>query len=587
MRVGWKVAAAALAASIAMAGPARGQSSPPAILQPVIDQYDPAPGLPGFFLHDVCPPVIDGAGNLLFLAFLEGPTVTPDNDAAIFYGPPDGLQPLLWESQQAPEMPEGIVISSLLLAWECLAENGTVALVAGISGPGIVPGYNDCVLYAGPPGALHKVLQGADPAPGCEPGVYIDSDPAYFRCHLSDNGTLRVESELAGPGITYLNSSAVWIGSPDDLTLVYRDGMQAPGCATGVTFWSGAGFTHNDIRQVSFCGGLRGPGVTSANDGGHWSGAPGALSLVAREGDRVFGMPTDITWRLAGTGVTEINAWGDVVQEGAIQGPGVTPSNERVLYLGGAECLVLAGRGGDLVPEIGPGVTIALLGNTLTSNGQEALYRVKFAGSGISAANQWAMYFGPYGAAELALRDGNPAPTFDCDATLWRVVAVPQLVAMNDVGDVITPTEIQGPGVTDADKVVLWMRHHALRRWVPLLRGGMIVGDRTIYAADEGVFGCGATGGADARAASFNDSGMMAIRLHFTDGTDGIFRLAFPFGDGNQDGSVDSADLLMMEGCWTGPAAELGPDCAVFDLDGDGDVDLADSAMVQQLIHGG
>jgi hypothetical protein len=35
--------------------------------------------------------------------------------------------------------------------------------------------------------------------------------------------------------------------------------------------------------------------------------------------------------------------------------------------------------------------------------------------------------------------------------------------------------------------------------------------------------------------------------------------------------------------CWTGPAGSVTPECAVFDLDLDGDVDLIDQQMFQQL----
>ena len=298
-------------------------------------------------------------------------------------------------------------------------------------------------------------------------------------------------------------------------------------------------------------------------------------------------LPLGITWKTA-SAATETNAWGDIVQEGALQGPGVTTLNESVLFLSDDDGLFLAGRGGDAVPEAGPGVTIAGIGNTLISDRHDALYRVKLTGPGVSTTNQWAMYFGPYGAAELTMRDADPAPTFLRGTTLWRAVAVPQLAAMNDVGDVVAPTQIQGAGVTDGDKVVLWMRHHVLQRWVPLLRSGSEVDGRILYAADETELPCGATGGADGRPQKFNDAGMVAMRLDFTDGTHGIYRICFPFGDGNRDGQVDLADWLLMQSCWTGPGHSLMcADAVAFDVDADGDVDLADLALFQQLYQGG
>ena len=49
---------------------------------------------------------------------------------------------------------------------------------------------------------------------------------------------------------------------------------------------------------------------------------------------------------------------------------------------------------------------------------------------------------------------------------------------------------------------------------------------------------------------------------------------------------MDLADWLLMAGCLTGPDGGLAPDCDVFDLDWDGDVDVADYALFQQLFQG-
>jgi hypothetical protein len=562
--------------------------SPPAVVQPILHQHDPAPHLPaGFAMSYVGGEQIDGAGNILIQAILEGPEVTDANNLIDYYATADDTQVLMWESQQAPDMPAGVVISYLLLASECLAENGTVALVPAVSGPGIVPGYNDYVLYAGYPGALQKVLQGGDQAPGCEPGVYIDvSQPGYFLCFVSDNGTLRVEARVAGPGVSSLNDSAVWIGPPDDLALVYRDGMPAPGCAVGVTFAYGDLFVHNDFGQVSFRGGLRGTGVTSANDQGLWFGTAGALMRLAREGDPAPFMPAGVTWKTAG-GTPDMSVTGYTGECSYIQGPGVTEINDFAFYFCDDEGLFLLQREGDPAVEVGPEVTLTPTGSWLVNNRNELFCSVKYAGAGVSTTNRWAMYFGPLADLHQTLRDSDPAPTFICGTTLWRINGVPTLGGMNDVGDVVAPTQIQGASVTDADKVVLWMRHHVLQRWVPLLRSGSGIDGRTLYAADETAFDCGATGGADGRHQKLNDSAMLAMRLEFADGTHGIYRLCFPFGDGNHDGRVDPVDWVLMHTCWTGLDGALGRDCEFFDLDADGDVDLADQALFQQLYQGG
>ena len=582
------------------ASAAVGQDLPGAIIEPVAHSGDPAPGIPGFTLYSVVLSRIDGAGNVMFFAFLDGPEVEEGNGRAIFYGQPGNVQKLFWESEQAPDMPEGVVIADLLTAGENFSETGWIAFTPGLAGPGIEPGVNDRALFVGPPGDFQKVLQGGDQAPGCDPGVYIDVGyGTSFGGRLSDKGTLYVSGYLAGPGVTGANDRARWIGTRDNLELVYREGMQAPGCEPGVVFTSADSIVHNDAGQIGFRGSLIGPGVTSENDMGHWLGGPGTLTKIARMGDQVPEMADGVTWMTvagAGAGTNspgesgDSGGPGDVAEPGIIQGSGVTEADDYVLFLGDGDGLYLVAREGDPAPEAGPGVYFETFGGCRINNRTEVFYLVKYAGPGITDSNKWAMYFGPYGAGQLTLRDGDPAPTFPPDVTLWRVNATPSLTAMNDVGDIIAPMQIAGPGVTEDDKVVLWLRHRVLQRWVPLLRSGSSIGGRTVYAADEGDFGqgyCKKTGGADGKRQSLNDQGMLAIVLQFTDGTEGVFRISPPvFGDGDQDGDVDLADWSLMAGCLTGPDGGLPPDCSAFDLDADGDVDLVDHRLFQQLFQG-
>ena len=575
---------------------APGQDSPEPIIEPVAHSGDPAPGIPGATLAYMSGAGIDGDGNLMFPAFLDGPQIDETNYMAIFYGPPGDVQKIIWQGEQAPDMPAGVVIGSFL-GGATIAEDHEedqdhfIAFSPELSGPGIEPGVNDKALLVGPPGDFRKVLQGGDQAPGCDPGVYIDVGfGTGLGGRLSDNGTLYVTGYLAGPGVTGTNDRARWIGTRDNLELVYREGMQAPGCETGVVFGGADFIVHNDAGQIGFRGSLTGPGVTSENDVGRWLGGPGTLTKIARTGDPVPGMAEGVTWKTVAGGATATNWPADLGEPGIIQGPGVTEADDYVFFVGDSDGLYLVTREGDPAPEAGPGVYFEAFGGCLINNKSEAFYLVKYAGPGITDSNKWAMYFGPFGAGQVTLRDGDPAPTFPAEITLWHAGAALGSAAMNDVGDVIAPTQIAGPGVTEDDKVVLWLRHRVLQRWVPLLRSGSTIGGRTVYAADVGDFGqtyCNKTGGADGQYQSMNDLGMLAIVLQFADGTEGVFRISPPlFADGDQDGDVDLADWSLMSSCLTGPDGGLAPDCDVFDLDADGDVDLEDHRFFQQLFQG-
>src|SRR5205823_3100412 len=86
--------------------------------------------------------------------------------------------------------------------------------------------------------------------------------------------------------------NGVWTGAPGGLQLLARDGQAAPG--TTATFTSVTGLRSlNGNGSVAFTGGLTGAGVTSGNDTGVWVGSLGSLQLLAREGSNAPGTPAD------------------------------------------------------------------------------------------------------------------------------------------------------------------------------------------------------------------------------------------------------------------------------------------------------
>jgi hypothetical protein len=567
-------------------------------IEHVVHQGEQAFGLPdGFTFRYPGEAQIDCQGNVLFAADLSGAAVTPDTDCAVFYGQPGNMTKLLWESDPAPCMSDGVVVSDLYYACPGLSETapdstlddspGWIELTADISGPGITPEFNDRVIYVGPPDDLQPVLQGGDPAPGCDPGVYIDvSGGAGFGGRLSDHATLLVCAKVAGPGVTTLNNQAFWTGSRENLQLAARTGMQAPGCP-GVTFWAIDLTAHNDAGQLFFRGTLRGSGVTSANDTGRWLSDPATgLTNIAREGDPVPWFGGSLSWKTVSASIGDINGPGKVGICGAVQGEGVTAENDLILAVGEPDNLDVLDRESDPLPEIGPDNYVAGLGNFWINNRDDIFYRIIIGGPGITPSNQCAIFFGPIGAASLALRDGDSAPGFPQGFTLASLANMNSISAMNDVGDVVGPTCIQGPGVVeDVNHVVLWMRHHVLQRWIPLLRSGDQIEGRIVYAGYEVDFAVTRSGGADGNPQSLNDAGIVLVAPSFTDGTYGIYRLTPLLADADRDGDLDMDDWALFPGCLDAPGATLSADCGAFDLNVDGRVDLSDAAMLQELFR--
>lgn len=129
------------------------------------------------------------------------------------------------------------------------------------------------------------------------------------------------------------------------LSVVVLSGDPAPGAGAGVTFATvpfnfavGVPFMNNTGR-VAFLSGLAGTGVTAANDFGIWVGQPGALVLVAREGDPAPDLP-GLTY---GTLLAEgpLFSGSDAVSfRATLAGPGVTAGNDDALFtrVGGSWC---------------------------------------------------------------------------------------------------------------------------------------------------------------------------------------------------------------------------------------------------------
>jgi hypothetical protein len=243
-------------------------------------------------------------------------------------------------------------------------------------------------------------------------------------------------------------------------------------------------------------------------------------------------------------------------------------------------------REGDPADEIASGVTVSPGSYVLINDRGELLCDVLYSGPGIDDGNSRARLLWRNSTPRVIMRDGDPAPGLSPSLTLCDGFVFMGAAAMNRVGDIVGPTRIAGPGVTTDNNVVLWMWHRVLQRWIPFLRTGDEVQERCVSVpAYVSHWYSSQTGGGDGRIQSFNDRGMLAIGLSFTDGTDGLYRITPPaFGDADGDGDVDATDLAVCESCLRGVDNGVSKDCAaVFDLDEDADMDMADIAMLQQL----
>ena len=110
------------------------------------------------------------------------------------------------------------------------------------------------------------------------------SDLASVKVALNNQDKIAFRAGLRGTGVTDANNIGIWAGEGGALSLVAREGTSAVG-APGTNFSFLGGPLLNNAGDVAFGAILAGSGVVSSNDGGIWATRQGILSVVAREGD--------------------------------------------------------------------------------------------------------------------------------------------------------------------------------------------------------------------------------------------------------------------------------------------------------------
>jgi hypothetical protein len=133
-----------------------------------------------------------------------------------------------------------------------------------------------------------------DAAPGTGAGVVYGSN--FFHPTLNAAGQSAFTGNLTGTGVTGANDTGVWSGAPGSVTLLAREGDAAPGAGAGVAFGDVAStFAINDSGHVAFINILTGTGVTGNNSMSlWWADGVGTLSLIVRAGNAFEVAPGDV-----------------------------------------------------------------------------------------------------------------------------------------------------------------------------------------------------------------------------------------------------------------------------------------------------
>lgn len=240
------------------------------------------------------------------------------------------------------------------------------------------------------------------------------------------------------------------------VSVVALSGQQAPGLPDGVTFSPvdfafGFGYMNN-TGHVAFLAFVTGPGITPANDRGIWVGRPGALALAAREGDPAPDLPTGVVYGTFNE-TPSLSGNGAVAFRATLAGPGVTSANDLALFGGPVGSVKLAARLGGPAPG-GPVDTYG----SFTASSINSLHQLAFGGT--TGAGVETIWFGVPGNISRSTSVGDPADGFPpgagvtyADLFLGGVLPPVQL---NSAGQIAFSGTVVGPGIGGANDDGLW-----------------------------------------------------------------------------------------------------------------------------------
>ena len=305
-------------------------------------------------------------------------------------------------------------------------EQGMIGFASRLQGPAITS-TNGTSIWTGAPGSLTLVARAGAPAPGAGAGVYL-SFPFDFdlMAPILGGGKVAFHGTLAGAGISESNNEGIWSGAAGGLSVLGREGTQAPGLAGGVLFSSPLFMVEMDqAGHAMMSGSVSGPGITSTNDEGFWSNRSGSSAVILREGDPAPGMAGVVyggAGQFIGTGYNfespRFNDFGKVAIQANLTGSGIGTFDNEALWVEQGGVMTRLAREGDAAPGAGNGATYGGHGVTVDFSelsynalGQTAFVsRVDRPGGPGGYTVTYALFSDHTGPLSLLAEPGIPAP---------------------------------------------------------------------------------------------------------------------------------------------------------------------------------
>jgi hypothetical protein len=510
-----------------------------------------------------------------------------------------------------------------------LNNRGRVAFAAQLAGDGVTTD-NDTGYWIAGAGAFHSVVREGAPAPGLPAGSVFGNVPSLFTVQvpLNDVGDIAV-------GTSSTQTSGLWLGNHESLSLLASQGSAAPGAENNAGFGALAGIraTLNGRGDVGFYANLDSAPYTTINSTSYTDG----LWILNRNGtvaNVLAGMsapaigPEALFTGFRTFSCAPLNRNGEAALSAFTKAAPAASAITSSIWLASADDLELRGYFGQPLPEIGPnaklsfntpaginssgaiaaqasvtngatntaivvadatGITVAATSGspapgtnghvfrdtfyepTMNRRGEIAFYGSEWDGVSGGGSGVWA---GPADDLQLIMLQGMPAP--GTNATFGSFFR--NTPAMNRFGQIATPATLidTQPGTGTPS---LWATDIDGNLMMIGRAGGTLEvapGDvRTISSLSM----LTKHGDDDGKPRGLNDLGQVVFSANFTDGTSGIFlsnAVAHLPGDFNGDHVVDSTDYIV----WRYAVPTQNP---IADGDRDGDVDENDYVLWREF----
>lgn len=500
--------------------------------QTIALQGDEAPGTGGVYGNLLGSVSVDQNGELLFWSTINN--VPSDMNTGAFRTVNGVIEKLVQEGGTTPGIP-GTTLSQIGSPY--FSASGAIAINLRLNTGGGVTFDNDWGLWTDSGNGLELVAREGTDAPNMGGAQFNRPGDGI----LSPSGNLAFYAELReGTGdVTDDNSGALWrklVGG--GVELIAREGDATPGIGGGEFQFINTPVI-NDTGVMAFSGTardagrkLRGVDINFDNDNGLWITTGEGLEIVARESDAIPGLPG---FRYGGFFRPSLNASGEI----AVIGDVVDDAALRGQSLSGAYAtnqsgdLVNFAKTGDLAPGAGGAAYQDFLWSVINDSGDIAYGAYTDAGDGArggeSPSGLW-LRSGNDGSIAPIVVTGDTAP--GTDGAKFNFANSP---VINNMGDVVFRADLLIEGDVTFD--------NASGIWAYIAQGdGRGVGGLMKIAREGDLF---EVAPGDSRTIEFvdlqgsgvesfeptsalNDSGQLAVRLGFTDGSGGIFLFQIP-----------------------------------------------------------